>query len=286
MDDLKKIIESRELKTVDFLRIYSESMKKNQYIQFVFFSSSYFLYYPKTFFDFNQLNELIEINSNGRWIQLFDDNYVGFGKNNVEYFEIYKNKELSHHELNVAKTNYQEFKFILMDNFYSKEGNLDFFNRISQFEELDYSIKESTISRSILYSKENTEVTFKPLHIKNWLLFYDKIINHYFHDFKTIKNTKDIILFEKAIAEESSVQIEIDKKRLELEFKVDNIILPSLKVSLVVNKESHRLFYYVPYINGSICKSNEEVEYIKKYTFFILNIYLEIHAKIINLIIK
>ena len=89
----------------------------------------------------------------------------------------------------------------------------------------------------------------------------------------------------KQIDSQFSIQVEIDKKRLVMGFKTDDITIPDLKISLVVNQENHRIFYYVPYINSSICGTHEDIEYIKRLSFFVISSYLKLHSEILNLII-
>lgn len=282
-------IKERQLLIDDFVKIYIKSMEENKSLQYMFlFSPNYNIFYPKVSFDIEKIENVIRFNTNGRWIQLFDNEYVGFKKATLEDFNTENLMVLSNDEIEKAKQNYIEFKKEVIKEFYLSSNYENLYNQLSKFEALDYN--RGIGGRNIIYSQAFTNNTglnnFKPLHIKNWLNFYSEIFNLHFNNFKTVRNNLNSVVYEKQINSEISIQIEIDKKRLAADFKVDYITIPNLFIYLVVNNESTKFFYYVPYRHSLICNSSEDTEYVKRLCFFEINVFLKLHLDILNLIIN
>ena len=182
--EISSFIEEKQKLYLDFVEIYAKSMKENKSIQYLFFSYSYNVFYPNTSFNLKTLEEVIKFNSNEKWIQLFDSEYIGFKKATIDYFNPEGSTVLSDNENEIAKKNYALFKNEVIDDFYLNPNNENSFKQIAQFEELDYKGKEQGVGRNIIYTQEfpsaNNLKQFKPLHINNWLAFYDKIFELYF----------------------------------------------------------------------------------------------------------
>lgn len=268
----------------DYLKIFYDEFKVNNDLQLVYFHNNYSPFINNQGYNIEDLIKLITLNSNHKWVQLFDDKYLGFLKQNLDSMNNILIKD------NDKQNCFEKMLFFqnnVIKEFYSREDSKRLYNLFSNFDALR-DVKPMNIRDKVLYIdilKNNSKNSdFKPLNIKSWISFYEKILTHFFCEYRIIKNNSDIIILEKSIDENLNIIVEMDKKIILMNIKTDALIIPSLKTYFISSSIKKQFFYYLPYRNSLIAKSNEDIEFLKKYSFFILKTHFYINSKILLLL--
>lgn len=288
MDLLEDFINKKKAQKECFIELYNTLLKENKFLMFRYFlDKNLKCFYPEFSWNESLTGDIIEKNIKFGWVQIFDDTYKSFGVLDSNDYDQYANISLNEEQIKIASQNLNNYRETLLEDFFNDYKNLEFYQSISNFEELDYErVKKSSMRNMVTYFNTMTDLPIpKPLNLENWIEFYEKIILFQFSDFKLKKKTKKLLAFSKSINDNIIIEIEIDKKRIIDNFKYDHLELPLLRIYISSNKENKsQIFYYKPGIIETITNTTMEVEYIKKNVFFELSQYMLLHSEILRFI--
>lgn len=273
-------IKDRQNFIEDFITLYIDLFSKNKYLQLIFYPE--LVAYPNNdAFGISNIETVIRTNIQGKWIQLYDVNYKGFLKKTLSS-EI----DYSQNQINsiLQRWNYLRNEYVI--EFLNIEKYLNIYEKCSTFDSLrkidNYLFRDSLYSEG--FSNQN-KTNFLPLNTENWIRYYINIIDIFFSEFRVKRNNLKLKIYEKKINDELLLNITINKDEIRSNLKTDNLIIPKLKLTLLDNnKNEQQLFFYVPTRFNTICDSNNEVDFIKKTTFFMLYNYFYFYKKIIELL--
>ncbi|WP_445710196.1 hypothetical protein [Flavobacterium sp.] len=266
----------------NFVTLCLDLFKSNKYLQLMCFPE--LVADPDNDWNILDIENVIRANIQGKWVQLYDENYKGFLKKTLSSEIVYSQNQINSilQKMNCLR-NEQIIEFLCTNEFLSYYSNYSNFEAIRKINNNSF--------RDFLYSEEfskQNKTNFLPLNIDNWTNYYLNIIDIFFSEFKVKKNNLKVKTYEKIINEELFINISVNKDEIKSNLKTDKLIIPYLKLSLIDynRKNEQALFFYLPIGSNSICDSNNEVDFIKKHTFFMLYNYLYFYKRIIELLIS
>lgn len=265
----------------DFLKYYIDLFESNESLFLIFYPV--FIAFPdKNELRIEDIIETVNICTEGKWVQIFDEKFKGFSKVNL-WEKISHTKE----DFIIYDANINLIKKRLVTDFLKNQKNLSVYNKLSTFEPLREL--DNFLFRNFLYSEEfskQNNVNYKPLNIENWIKYYIDIANVFFLDFIIVKNNLDSITYSRNVNEDINLNIIIHKKEIRSNLKTDKLIYPYIEYTLSDNHNIHqKVAIFTPHSERNITDSNNEVDYIKKLTFFSLYHYFYINRKIIDFLI-
>ena len=113
-----------------------------------------------------------------------------------------------------------------------------------------------------------------------------EIANDFLIDFTIVKNNLNLITYKRNVNEDIVLYITIHKKDIRSNLKTDKLIYPYIEYGLSDNHNIYqKVAIFTPHSEKNITDSNNEVDYIKKLTFFSLYHYFYINRKIVDFLI-